>query len=223
VIRKVEKYDKKSTQKWNDNERRYVQLPESGWRLQTLEGGMTWRKKAQNRAYKDALRHTPGMPASPEEVIAEAAASLDELPPESARLDIAQAMAWVAEHGTAGDDEPDGVTEGEFKEQSAAQQAPADPPGFSVWADWTKPDHAIAWGMSQGVFKAQQHAENAYAKVKATLPADAKAKAMWLAWYQDVMRRVDEAAVKAASEAAGQDADWAAIDAAGVTQEAAPF
>jgi hypothetical protein len=117
VIRKVEKYDKKSTQKWDDNARRYVQLPESGWRLQTLEGGMTWRKKAQNRAYKDALRHTPGMPASPEEVIADAAMTLDELPPEAARLDMAQAMAWVAEHGAKSDDEPDGVTDGQFTEQ----------------------------------------------------------------------------------------------------------
>lgn len=225
VIRKVEKYDKKSTQKWNDNERRYVQLPESGWRLQTLEGGMTWRKKAQNRAYKDALRHTPGMPASPEEVITEAAMTLDELPPEAARLDMAQAMAWVAEHGAAGDDEPDGVTEGEFTEQPKPAQATngqqADPPGFSVWADWTHVDHAIAWGLSQGVFSHENHARNAYAKCK-TECKPVNHKAMWQCWWEDVMRRVDEAAVKAASEAAGQDAEWAAIDAAGV-QEAAPF
>lgn len=117
IIRKVEKYDKKSTQRWDDNQRRYVQLPESNWRQATLEGGMTWRKKAQNRAYKDALRHTPGMPASPEEVIADAAANLDELPPETARLTMEQAQAWVEQHGISGDGEPDGIMEGEYVEQ----------------------------------------------------------------------------------------------------------
>jgi hypothetical protein len=116
IIRKVEKYDKKSTQRWDDNQRRYVQLPESNWRQATLEGGMTWRKKAQNRAYKDALRHTPGMPASPEEVIADAAANLDELPPEAARLTMEQAQAWVEQHGISGDGEPDGIMEGEYVE-----------------------------------------------------------------------------------------------------------
>lgn len=102
------------------------------------------------------------------------------------------------------------------------QQAQADPPGFSVWADWTRPDHAIAWGMSQGVFDHQKHAENAYAKVKATLPADAKAKAMWQCWYQDVQRRIDEKAIAAATAAGEPDADWQAIDENGVDAKA-PF
>ena len=118
VIRKVEKYDKKTTQRWDDGQRRYVQQPESNWRQATLEGGMTWHKKAQNRAYKDALRHTPGMPASPEEVIADAAASLDELPPETARLTMEQAQAWVEQHFS-----DDDATEAEFVEQPKAQPA----------------------------------------------------------------------------------------------------
>ena len=125
IIRKVEKYDKKSTQRWDDNQRRYVQQPESNWRQATLEGGMTWHKKAQNRAYKDALRHTPGMSASPDEVIADAAMNLDELPPETARLTIEQAQAWVEQHGISGDGEPDGIMEGEYVEQPKPQPQPA--------------------------------------------------------------------------------------------------
>lgn len=90
-----------------------------------LAGGMTWRKKAQNRAYKDALRHTPGMPASPEEVIADAAMNLDELPPETARLTMEQAQAWVEQHGISRDGEPDGIMEGEYVEQPKPQPQPA--------------------------------------------------------------------------------------------------
>lgn len=125
VIRKVEKYDKKTTQRWDDGQRRYVQQPESNWRQAALEGGMTWHKKAQNRAYKDALRHTPGMSASPDEVIADAAMNLDELPPETARLTMEQAQAWVEQHGISGDGEPDGIMEGEYVEQPKPQPQPA--------------------------------------------------------------------------------------------------
>lgn len=221
VIRKVEKYDKKTTQRWDDGQRRYVQQPESNWRQATLEGGMTWHKKAQNRAYKDALRHTPGMSASPDEVIADAAMNLDELPPETARLTMEQAQAWVEQHGISGDGEPDGIMEGEYVEQPKPQPQPAivrqgkkripdgdivtptgrvfiaaedradDPPGFEVWADWTQPSHAIAWGMAQGVFDHQRHAEKAYAKAKAA-SNPANAKEMWAAWYLDVQRRIAE-------------------------------
>lgn len=241
IIRKVEKYDKKSTQRWDDNQRRYVQLPESNWRQATLEGGMTWRKKAQNRAYKDALRHTPGMPASPEEVIADAAANLDELPPEAARLTMEQAQAWVEQHGNGPDWD---AVEGQFTEEPAtvveppkpqpaivrqgkkripdgdivtptgrvfiaAEDRADDPPGFEVWADWTQPSHAIAWGMSQGVFDHQKHAENAYAKVKAECKP-AKASDMWQCWYADVMRRMEDknrAAIITDAELDGEPVD----------------
>ena len=69
-----------------------------------------------------------------------------------------------------------------------------DPPGFAVWADWTKPEHAIQWGLSQGVFDHQKHAENAYAKVK-TECQPKKASDMWQCWYQDVQRRLDAKAL----------------------------
>ena len=160
VIRKVEKYDKKSTQRWDDNQRRYVQLPESNWRQATLEGGMTWRKKAQNRAYKDALRHTPGMPASPEEVIADAAVNLDELPPEAARLTMEQAHAWVEQHGNGPDWD---AVEGKFVEQphpqptngqqvAKQQPAPVQPQTQAsntngIWSTWKSQADAVKWAI----------------------------------------------------------------------------
>ena len=84
-----------------------------------------------------------------------------------------------------------------------------DPPGFAVWADWTKPEHAIQWGLSQGVFDHQKHAENAYAKVKAD--CDPKtARDMWRCWYAYVM-----AHEPAKAQAAGDGDGWADVDAAG--------
>ena len=116
VVRKVEKYDKKSVQRWDDSAKRYVPLPESGWRFLTLEGGMTWRKKAQNRAYKEALRHVPGAHASAAEVLEEATIhGMTEQPPEAAHLTMEQAIAWAKQHESAGPDW-DGIEEGEFTE-----------------------------------------------------------------------------------------------------------
>ncbi len=80
--------------------------------------------------------------------------------------------------------------------QQASTQQAQDPPGFAVWADWTKPEHAIQWGLSQGVFDHQKHAENAYAKVK-TECQPKKASDMWQCWYQDVVRRMKEQSVVA--------------------------
>ena len=92
------------------------------------------------------------------------------------------------------------------------------PLGFAVWADWSRPEHAIAWGMAQGVFDHQRHAENAYAKVK-TASNPTSAKEMWAAWYLDVQRRIAErdAADKPASNDKPADPDgWDDIDAHGV-------
>lgn len=117
VVRKVEKYDKKSVQRWDDSAKRYVPLPESGWRFLTLEGGMTWRKKAQNRAYKEALRHVPGGLASAAEVLEAATINgMTNHPPEAARLSMDQAIEWAKQHQP--DNGPDwgSIEEGDFVE-----------------------------------------------------------------------------------------------------------
>lgn len=96
------------------------------------------------------------------------------------------------------------------KPSDGAQQQ-QDPPGFAVWADWTKPEHAIQWGLSQGVFDHQKHAENAYAKVKDECKPT-KASDMWQCWYQDVKRRAEERAVKDASNPPKASTPFPAID-----------
>ena len=95
-----------------------------------------------------------------------------------------------------------------------ATPPPSDLPGFEVWADWSRPDHAIAWGMAQGVFDHQRHAENAYAKVK-TASNPTNARAMWAAWYLDVQRRIAERDAGSNDKPADPDG-WDDIDANGV-------
>lgn len=95
-----------------------------------------------------------------------------------------------------------------------ATPPPSDLPGFEVWADWSRPDHAIAWGMAQGVFDHQRHAENAYAKVK-TASNPTNARAMWAAWYLDVQRRIAERDAGSSDRPADPDG-WDDIDAHGV-------
>lgn len=95
-----------------------------------------------------------------------------------------------------------------------ATPPPAELPGFEVWADWSRPEHAIAWGMAQGVFDHQRHAENAYAKVK-TASNPTNARAMWAAWYLDVQRRIAERDAGSSDRPADPDG-WEEIDAHGV-------
>lgn len=95
-----------------------------------------------------------------------------------------------------------------------ATPPPSDLPGFEVWADWSRPDHAIAWGLSQGVFDHQRHAENAYAKAKAA-SNPANAREMWAAWYLDVQRRIAERDAGSSDRPADPDG-WDDIDAHGV-------
>lgn len=90
-----------------------------------------------------------------------------------------------------------------------------DLPGFEVWADWSRPEHAIAWGMSQGVFDHLNHAKNAYEKVKAA-SSPANAREMWSAWFVDVRRRVAERESLAASTAQADPDGWEDIDSHGV-------
>lgn len=97
----------------------------------------------------------------------------------------AQPAATVTGNGATA--KPNGATQP--AQAQATNGAQADPPGFSIWADWTQPAHAIAWAMTQGVFNHQKHAENAYAQVKDTCKP-ANARAMWQCWYEDVQRRI---------------------------------
>ena len=106
------------------------------------------------------------------------------------------------------------VVERQHETASGAGKQPQDPPGVSVWADWSKPEHAIQWGLSQGVFEHQKHAENAYAKVRAA-SNPTNARAMWAAWYLDVQRRIAERDAGSSDRPADPDG-WEEIDAHGV-------
>ena len=103
------------------------------------------------------------------------------------RIVIEQTTTQPTVTGNGATAKPNGATQP--AQVQATNGAQADPPGFSVWADWTQPAHAIAWAMTQGVFNHQKHAENAYAQVKDTCKP-ANARAMWQCWYEDVQRRI---------------------------------
>jgi hypothetical protein len=109
-------------------------------------------------------------------------------------------QAWLSGEKHQPTEQPKSASNG-------AQQAAGDHPGFEVWADWSHVDHAIQWGLSQGVFDHENHARNAYAKCK-TECAPKKASDMWQCWYQDVQRRIaDKTAVVNANAAADEHAD----------------
>jgi len=130
---------------------------------------------------------------------------------EAPRVDLLTGEIMEDDEG----DDDNGVIEGTATviEPASTQQA-QDPPGFSVWADWSRPDHAIAWSMAQGVFDHQRHAENAYAKAKAA-SNPANAREMWAAWYLDVQRRIAERDAGSNDKPADPDG-WDDIDANGV-------
>lgn len=213
VVRKIEEHTAHEWKSASSGKRYKALLPEKDWKPLQLEGGMTWRKKAQNRAYKEALRHVPGGHASGDEIIEEAALrGLAEMPPEAARLTVEQAQAWVEQHAAGPDWD---AVEGEYTETQPAQpatneQAPFEPePGEDVWADWRKPADAQAWAMTQGKFDHQKHMANAYAKVKEEC-APQNAREMWRCWYAYVM-----AHEPAKAQATGDGDGWAEVDAAG--------
>jgi hypothetical protein len=103
IVRDVEKYT--NTDNWVEKTRangtKYSfkdgLKPRDQWKPIELEHGWTWRRKAETRAYKDALRHAVGGLATPEEVLLDAAGRVDnfEFPPEAARLTMEQAEAWA--------------------------------------------------------------------------------------------------------------------------------
>jgi len=94
-----------------------------------------------------------------------------------------------------------GATEGKAEYQPE--------PGEDIWGDWHHPNHAKSWALSQGVFDAPKHCDNAYEKVKRECkPKDACE--MWRCWYKDVMRRKD---VKRMDELAAEMIDEPVDDA----------
>lgn len=212
VVRKIEKHVAHKWEKSSSGKSYKAVLPEKDWKPLQLEGGMTWRKKAQNRAYKEALRHVPGMPASGDEVIEEAVLRGVEPPPAGARLTVEQAQEWVSQR--EGNDEPDGYTEGEYRDapepptngtSNGAGYRPE--PGEEVWADWRNPHDAKAWAMTQGKFNHQRHMERAYEKVKAD-NKPANAREMWRCWYAYVTEHEP-------ARAQTTDGTWEDIDAHG--------
>ena len=67
----------------------------------TLKGGYTWARKVRNRAYKDALRHTPGQLVDAGEVLEDAAAHGIRVEiPDGARISRDQALAAVEQAKT---------------------------------------------------------------------------------------------------------------------------
>lgn len=140
-------------------------------------------------------------------------------------LTYARRYSLTALVGVVSDDDDDGNSAGDQKTQRKQQpqqrqpeqpakpqpsngndKQPADPPGFAVWADWLSGNDAKAWAMTQGKFNGQTHMERGYAKVKGALPADAKAYAMWQAWYEYVMAH-EPAKVQPATEPADEHVD----------------
>jgi hypothetical protein len=168
---------------------------------------MTWRKKAQNRAYKEALRHVPGAHASAAEVLEEATINgMTEQPPEAARLSMEQAIAWAKQHEVAGGPDWDAIEEGEFTEvkpepvTNGAQEALK-----AARPHWNSVDDAVLWGVDQGAFNAPQHSQNAYDKLKREAVASdnppKSAKDMFDRWFADVLLRLERAKASTITDA----------------------
>jgi hypothetical protein len=95
----------------------------------------------------------------------------------------------------------------DYKVGPSGERLPADPPGFAVWADWQNAADAIRWGLTQGVFDHQKHAQNAYAKAREACNSKTQSE-MFSCWYLDVQRRIaDKTAVVNANAAADEHAD----------------
>lgn len=71
--------------------------------------------------------------------------------------------------------------------------------------DWHNVDDAVMWGMDQGAFKAVQHSQNAYNKLKAEAMASdnppKNAKDMFERWHADVLLRLENAKGKTITDA----------------------
>ena len=83
-------------------------------------------------------------------------------------------------------------------QNGAAEKAPARP-------HWNSVDDAVLWGYDQGAFKAIQHAQNAYNKLrdeaKASDNPPKSAKEMFDRWYADVLGRLERAKASTITDA----------------------
>ena len=113
--------------------------------------GMTWMKKAHNRAYKDRRCATSleGMPA-PTKCCKRLALEGRELPPEGVERSRHGAGAGVDQTSNAGD-----PIEGEYTETTEPDDFEPEP-GEEVWADWKNPAHAKAWSHDAGQVQSWQ-------------------------------------------------------------------
>ena len=132
IIRRHEKY---VTIEWVKGQRYPNRLPEDKWKPIQLEGGYTWNRKARNRAYKDALDHTPGARATVAEVLTDAYNDgLDVEFPEGFTPTAEQAQAFadaarmVAEAKAGPDPEVQRAIAGRMQQRMADDHAFDDPP-----------------------------------------------------------------------------------------------
>lgn len=221
VVRKIEKHTAHKWEKTSSGKSYKAVLPEKDWKPLQLEGGMTWRKKAQNRAYKEALRHVPGGHASADEILEEAALrGMSEMPPEAVRLTVEQAQAWVAEHS-------DEAIEGEYTETQPANNGaqdtrPALPFGSTVkdavdWACRTAPQ---VWAVdSHGVIVRENVVRSLKKLSEQGLAGDALALA-WIAKVNDKLATWQ----RSQQETATDDGDgWEDVDSHGHDADAPQF
>ena len=193
-----------------------------------LIGGMTWGKKCQNRAYKDAMRHVPGMAINGAEVLEDSEErDIHVEVPQGAQLTREQAIALVAEAERLSIAPPQPMN----TEQGAATLAQNNArtrgtgPEWRGFGDdderpvpaarphWNSVDEAVLWGYDQGAFKAVQHAQNAYNKLrdeaKASDNPPKSAKEMFDRWFADVLLRLERAKASTITDAEldGTDTD----------------
>lgn len=134
IVRKHERYSE--TTAWDDSRKKYVKVPEERWGPAIDPPvGKSWRWKAEQRAYKDCLRHMPGVKL-PAEVLEDLDADGYEMPPETAHLSHDQAQAWAETRrdDAAAQTERDTMTPEERHSQAQANiermRGPADFKGF---------------------------------------------------------------------------------------------
>lgn len=231
VVRKIEKYTAHEWKASSSGKRYKAVLPENQWKPLQLEGGMTWRKKAQNRAYKEALRHVPGGHASADEILEEAALrGMEEMPPEAARLTVEQAQAWVEQHAVDGEtgeviDAPVVVQPAQPANgaNGAPPATPADLPfrptveGAVDWACKTAPQ---VWPTDARGVILTDVVKASFNKLRSQGLTGRPLMDAWIAKVNDKLATWERSQQETATDAA--DGTWEDVDAHGVQVKNAP-